>query len=43
MTVSKKITTIDHKIGQNKAQYDLDKQTVKISASYQDMLVNINF
>ena len=29
---NKKIKTIDNKIEQNKAQYDLDKQTTKISA-----------
>ena len=32
MTVSEKIKTIDNRIEQNKAQYDLDSQTVKISA-----------
>ena len=32
MTVSEKIKTIDNKIEQSKAQYDLDRQTVKISA-----------
>ena len=31
MTVSKKTNTIDNKIEQNKAQYDLDQQTAKIS------------
>ena len=31
MTVSKKIKTIDNKIEQSKAQYDLDGQTAKIS------------
>ena len=29
--VSKKIKTIDNKIEQNKAQYNLDRQTAKIS------------
>ena len=32
MTVSEKIKTIDNKIEQNKTQYDLDRQTAKISA-----------
>ena len=32
MTVSKKIKTIDNKIEENRAQYNLDKQTAKISA-----------
>ena len=31
MTVSEKIKTIDNKFEQNKAQYDLDRQTAKIS------------
>ena len=31
MTVKKKIKTINPKIEQNKAQYDLDRQTAKIS------------
>ena len=33
MTVSKKIKTVDNKIEQNKAQYDLDGQNAKVSAS----------
>ena len=32
MIISEKIKTIDNKIEQNKAQYNLDRQTVKISA-----------
>ena len=32
MTVSEKIKTADNRIKQNKAQYDLDKQTAQISA-----------
>ena len=32
MTVSEKIKTIDNKIEQNKVQYNLDRQTTKISA-----------
>ena len=31
MTITEKIKTIDSKIEQNKAQYDLDRQTSKIS------------
>ena len=32
MNIRKKIKTIDNKIEQDKAQYDLDRQTAKISA-----------
>ena len=32
MSISEKIKTIDNKIEQNKAQYDLDRPTAKISA-----------
>ena len=32
MTITEKTKTINHKIEQNKAQYDLDRQNVKISA-----------
>ena len=32
MSISKKIKAIDNKTKQNKAQYDLDGQTIKISA-----------
>ena len=32
MTITEKIRTINSKIKQNKAQYNLDKQTAKISA-----------
>ena len=32
ISISEKIKTIDKKIKQNKAQYDLDRQTAKISA-----------
>ena len=32
MSISEKIKTIDNNIEQNKAQYDLDRQTAKISA-----------
>ena len=30
MNISKKIKTIDNKINQNKAQYNLDRETAKI-------------
>ena len=43
MSISEKTKTIDNKIEQNKAQYDLDRQTAKISAYHQEMLVNMNF
>ena len=33
MTVNEKIKAIHNKIEQNKAQYDLDRQTAEISAS----------
>ena len=32
MSISEKIKTIDNKVKQNKAQYNLDKQTAKFSA-----------
>ena len=32
MSISEKLKGINNKIKQNKAQYDLDKQTTKISA-----------
>ena len=32
MNITEKIKTINNKIKQNKAQYNLDKQTIKISA-----------
>ena len=32
MTVTKKIKTVDNKIEQNKARYNLERQTAKISA-----------
>ena len=43
MSISGKIKAINIKIEQNNAQYDLDRQTAKISALYQEMLVNMNF
>ena len=33
MTFSENIKTINHKINQNKAQFNLDRQIAKISAS----------
>ena len=32
MSISEKIKAIDNKIEQNKAQYNLDRQTAKVSA-----------
>ena len=32
MSISEKIKTIDNKIEQNKAQYNSDRQTAKVSA-----------
>ena len=32
MSISERIKSINNKIEQNRAQYDLDKQTAKISA-----------
>ena len=43
MTVSEKIEAVDNKIEQNKAAYDLDRQTAKIYFCHQEMLVNVNF
>ena len=44
MTVSEKVKTINNKIEQNKAQYDLDRQTTKISAlSLRHVSKNMNF
>ena len=34
MTVNEKIKTIDNKIEQNNAEYDLDRQTANISESW---------
>ena len=42
MAVSGKIKTIDNKIEQNKAQYDLDRQTTKTLALKHEMLINMN-
>ena len=52
MSISKKLKAINNKIKQNKAQYHLDTQTVKISALskllrlllyHQEMFANMNF
>ena len=32
MTITEKISTIDNKIEQDKAQYDLDRQIAEVSA-----------
>ena len=32
MSINEKIKTIENKIEQNKAEYNLEKQTVKVSA-----------
>ena len=40
MTFSEKIKTMDNKIEQNKAQYDLDRKTAKMSALSKKMLIN---
>ena len=41
MSISQKIKAINNKMKQNKAQYDLDRQTAKISK--QKTLVNMDF
>ena len=43
MSISEKIKTIDIKIEQNKAQYNLDRQTAKMSALSSEMLANMPF
>ena len=43
MHISEKIKAINNKIEQNKAKYDLDLQTTRISTLYQETLVNMNF
>ena len=43
MSIKEKIKAINNKMEQNKAQYNLDRQTAKISAIYQEMLENKNF
>ena len=41
MTVNEKIKTLDNKIEQNKAQYNLNIQTAKLY--HQEVLINMNF
>ena len=43
MSIGGKIKTIDNKIEENKAQYNLDGRNAKTSAYYQEMLINMNF
>ena len=43
MTVREKTKTIDNKIKQNKAQYNLDRQTAKIFALSSRNVSNMNF
>ena len=43
MSISEKIRTINHKIEQNKAQYNLDKQIAKIPALSSGNVINMNF
>ena len=43
MTISKKIKTIENKIKQNKAQYDLDRPIPRLPLYHQGMLINVNF
>ena len=43
MGISEKIKTINDKIDQNEAQYDLDIQTAKISALLSGNVSKLNF
>ena len=45
MTITEKIKTIDNKIEQIKAQYDLERKTEQLGFQlyYQKILVNMNF
>ena len=43
MSISEKIKTIDNKIEQNKAQYDLDRQIAKILALSSGKVNKYNF
>ena len=43
MGISEKIKAIINKIEQNKAQYNLDRQTAKISPLSSEILGNMNF
>ena len=42
MTITEKIKTIDNKIKENKAQYNLDK-LLRFQLDHEEMLVNMNF
>ena len=42
INVNEKIKAINNKIEQNKASYDLDRETAKMLVYHQDMLVNMN-
>ena len=42
MSISEKIKAIDNKMEQNKAQYDLNRETARISVLTLKMLVNMN-
>ena len=43
MSISEKIKTIENKIEQNKAQYNLDRQTAKVSAFPSENASNMDF
>ena len=43
MSISETIKTINSKIEQNKAQYDLDRQNARFQLYHQEMLLNMNF
>ena len=43
MHISEKIKAINNKTEQNKAKYDLDLQTARISTLYRETLVNMDF
>ena len=43
MNISEKIKTIDSKIEQSKAQYNLERQTAKISASSSENVIKYEF
>ena len=43
MGITEKIKTINNRIEQSKALYDLDKEPAKILLYHQEMLVNMNF
>ena len=43
MSITEKIKTINNKIEQNKAQYNLDRQTANISTLSSGNVSNMNF